>query len=197
MNCIYSECLVERIGSLSQYFVETTIPDLAKGILQTAVFTPLSIATLGLSENINKNAGVTHNTNWLSKVTPGLLHGVFKVLNKDLYQSHIIFLEPPFNKSYSKAKNFWGRHVISRLDVLTTLVKFVAIAIIGLVPGSFALIAAIATRGKNIDINDLAIKLFNPLGIVSCICRGVRGIINPFQFEESYYFKSSGQNRAF
>ncbi len=191
------DLFIDRVIDIPWVVIETTISKLVRGILQTAVFTPLSIVTLGLNKTININAGVDSKRNWLYNVTPNLLVHVLKIVNKDAkipkFQHSTFSVESTeYHKTMFSRKGKRYVHLISA--VITSqvkLVSMVALRIALLVPGAFALIAAIATRGKFEEINQIAINLFNPLGIVSDICRGVRAIINPLQFEKSYYNERS------
>ncbi len=180
---------VERLVYSPLVILKQTIPDILKTAIQTAVFTPLSVLTLGLNKSINNNAGIEDEKNYLHHVTPNLLKNILLVLNQNAKTSFINLKKSTFDNIVINQKNFYTKHIISRLYCLKELIKEVATRIIYFVPAIFALIAAIVTRGNNIKINKFALDYFNPLAIVSEICRGTRAIINPFQFQIKSYEK--------
>ncbi len=176
------------------------IPKAGLHFTKAALYTATGVAasifsalTLGLSKKINDKA----DNACYSKVLITLpFLAVGRVINPN-YQGHDdgdgiftkTFAQPISIKAQeaSGSKNFFTRHVISRLAyAASSVVTFAArvadfaLGIILAAVSVFPLFCRVET------LNTLALKHLSSTQLIGDLCRNVRGIINPQQFRIQY-----------
>lgn len=181
--------------------------DLAKTI-EGAVFSILSAITLGKHKAFNTKSEKSLRT---ALLLPRIYRASISIINPKAKYNHLekekptallasYVVAPIFKYAFEvsqDSESFFKRHIVSRGSYALGAFLSFYIKKIDLWTAIPAVIISTITAGKFSEINTLAIKQLSALSYLDDLCKGLRGFVNPHQFDKKSMMKNLNEAKVF